>query len=71
MAMGVSLMLTAKQVFCVEWFTRMYFIRAVLLSESPYRGSAFVCFDLRMERAVAASSREKKRKIFDERLFSS
>lgn len=53
MALGVSLVLTAGQVFGVERFMWMGFAGASLLSEYPYKGSTFVRFRQRMVGAVA------------------
>lgn len=53
MALGVSLVLTAGQVFGVERFMWMGFACASLLSEYPYSGSTFTRFWQRIVGAVA------------------
>ena len=53
MALGVSLVLTAGQVFAVERFMWMGFACASLLSEYPYSGSTMVRFRQRIVGAVA------------------
>lgn len=53
MALGVSLVLTAGQVFAVERFMWMGFACASLLSEYPYSGSTVVRFRQRIVGAVA------------------
>ena len=55
MALGVSLVLTAGQVFGVQRFMWMGFACASLLSEYPYRGNTFPRFRQRMVGAVAGS----------------
>ena len=55
MALGVSLVLTAGQVFGVERFMWMGFACASLLSEYPYSGSTVVRFRQRIVGAVAGS----------------
>lgn len=55
MALGVSLVLTAGQVFAVERFMWMGFACASLLSAYPYSGNTFVRFRQRIEGAVAGS----------------
>lgn len=55
MALGVSLVLTAGQVFGVERFMWMGFACASLLSEYPYRGNTFTRFWQRIVGAVAGS----------------
>lgn len=53
MALGVSLVMTAGQVFAVERFMWMGFACASLLSEYPYSGNTFKRFWQRMVGAVA------------------
>ena len=55
MALGVSLVLTAGQVFGVERFMWMGFACASLLSEYPYSGNTTVRFRQRIVGAVAGS----------------
>lgn len=55
MALGVSLVLTAGQVFGVERFMWMGFACASLLSEYPYSGDTSVRFRQRIVGAVAGS----------------
>ena len=55
MALGVSLVLTAGQLFHVERFMWMGFACASLLSEYPYSGSTSVRFRNRIVGAVAGS----------------
>ena len=55
MALGVSLVLTAGQVFGVERFMWMGFACASLLSEYPYSGNPTTRFRQRMVGAVAGS----------------
>ena len=55
MALGVSLVLTAGQVFGVERFMWMDFACASLLSEYPYSGNTSVRFRQRIVGAVAGS----------------
>ena len=55
MALGVSLVLTAGQVFGVERFMWMGFACASLLSEYPYCGNTFTRFWQRIVGAVAGS----------------
>lgn len=55
MALGVSLVLTAGQVFGVERFMWMGFACASLLSEYPYSGSTFTRFWQRIVGAIAGS----------------
>lgn len=55
MALGVSLVLTAGQVFGVERFMWMGFACASLLSEYPYSGNTSVRFRQRIIGAVAGS----------------
>lgn len=55
MALGVSLVMTAGQVFGVERFMWMGFACGSLLSEYPYSGNAFVRFRQRITGAVAGS----------------
>ena len=55
MALGVSLVMTAGQVFGVERFMWMGFACASLLSEYPYSGSTFTRFWQRIVGAVAGS----------------
>ena len=55
MALGVSLVLTAGQVFGVERFMWMGFACASLLSEYPYSGNTFTRFRQRIAGAVAGS----------------
>lgn len=55
MALGVSLVMTAGQVFGVERFMWMGFACASLLSEYPYSGSTGVRFRQRILGAVAGS----------------
>ena len=55
MTLGVSLVLTAGQVFGVERFMWMGFACASLLSEYPYRGNTFTRFWQRIVGAVAGS----------------
>lgn len=55
MALGVSLVLSAGQVFGVEWFMWMGFACASLLSEYPYSGNTFTRFWQRIVGAVAGS----------------
>ena len=55
MALGVSLVLTAGQVFGVERFMWMGFACASLLSEYPYSGNVTVRFRQRIVGAVAGS----------------
>ena len=53
MALGVSLVLTAGQVFCVERFMWMGFACASLLSAYPYSGNTSVRFRQRLVGAAA------------------
>ena len=55
MALGVSLVMTAGQVFGVERFMWMGFACASLLSEYPYSGNTVVRFRQRIVGAVAGS----------------
>lgn len=55
MALGVSLVLTAGQVFGVERFMWMGFACASLLSEYPYSSNTFIRFRQRIIGAVAGS----------------
>lgn len=55
MALGVSLVMTAGQVFGVERFMWMGFACASLLSEYPYSGNTFLRFWQRIIGAVAGS----------------
>ena len=55
MALGVSLVMTAGQVFGVERFMWMGFACASLLSEYPYSGSTLIRFRHRIVGAVAGS----------------
>ena len=55
MALGVSLVLSAGQVFGVERFMWMGFACASLLSEYPYSGNTFTRFWQRIVGAVAGS----------------
>lgn len=55
MALGVSLVMTAGQVFGVERFMWMGFACASLLSEYPYSGNTFLRFRQRIIGAVAGS----------------
>lgn len=55
MALGVSLVMTAGQVFGVERFMWMGFACASLLSEYPYSGNTFTRFWQRIVGAVAGS----------------
>lgn len=55
MALGVSLVMTAGQVFGVERFMWMGFACGSLLSEYPYSGNTFVRFRQRITGAVAGS----------------
>lgn len=55
MALGVSLVLTAGQVFGVERFMWMGFACASLLSEYPYSSNTFIRFRQRITGAVAGS----------------
>lgn len=55
MALGVSLVMTAGQVFGVERFMWMGFACASLLSEYPYSGNTFSRFRQRIIGAVAGS----------------
>ena len=55
MAFGVSLVMSAGQVFGVERFMWMGFACASLLSEYPYRGNTFTRFWQRIVGAVAGS----------------
>ena len=55
MALGVSLVMTAGQVFGVERFMWMGFACASLLSQYPYSGSTIARFRQRLVGAVAGS----------------
>ena len=55
MALGVSLVMTAGQVFGVERFMWMGFACASLLSEYPYSGKVFTRFWQRIVGAIAGS----------------